>query len=253
MAKSAHKGKIGKGEYDKTDSPDAITNILSHLKDSRIYLYLTQKAYQSGATVLVDLTPDVIGINKPKDWPREEGQAVTVNFKDGNNVRSYFTADLLEVSQDTLTMAVPAEIFRLQRRANFRIEMPHGSTISFKRLDTQYGFAIVQDLSAGGVRVRLEGVDCLLAGDKDNAISDIVVTLPGQVSTDAETGDGAPSSLILSQGKIVREVISKDKANTISVQFLLTRLEEVAVLSFVRSMEMQMLQKGTDNLTPENG
>ncbi len=232
------------GEYETIDSPETISNILSHLRDKRIYLYLSQKEYESGATVLVGVSSNFIDIDKPLDWPEQKRLPVRVHFKDGTNIRSHFTANVKAINENMLTMTMPSEIFRQQRRANFRIDMPHGSIISFNRKDENYEFAVVEDLGAGGVRVRIESVDRLVEGD-DDAITDIVVTIPPRTSTNSNTGQTPPHVLSLSHGKIVREIIDENKTNTLGIQFLLSSIEEKLVLGFVRRMEFEILRSGS--------
>ena len=148
-------------------------HILKELKKKRGYLILQHKGYQSGPTVLVTVHNSSLAIDSPVDWPGK-AKKVKVLFRDSYKVWNYFITSVISESQDTLKMAFPVEIFRMQRRANFRVQMPSICKTSFTYHEEQFDDLTVHNLSLGGMLVEMPKGKVI---DDAAHLGNIVITL----------------------------------------------------------------------------
>ncbi len=230
----------GEEGYDTTKSLEIIKVALANIKKKRMFVVLLQKGYQSGSTIIVDFDDKHLLIDKPMDWPGSNF-SVRVVFKDEAMVWNHFTVKVVGVYKDTLKTIFPTELFRLQRRSHFRINVPRGSEASFGRKDWRYTDGAMVDISVGGMLLRFDRLKPIVDGHSNDKISHIVLTIlpgPGEPSDEAV-------ALVVEEGRIVREMFDQQsKCLMVGVKFSLKVNEEKDLMQYVRQRELALLRKG---------
>ncbi|MDH4321292.1 MAG: PilZ domain-containing protein [Desulfobulbaceae bacterium] len=221
--------------YDVTQSPEIIAKTLSMLKNKRMFVVIIHKGYQSGSTILVNLSQHNLQIDKPLDWPGTETM-IRIVFKDAAKLWNHFTVKVLGVKDDLLYTTRPTKLSRLQRRAHFRVETPRDSTASFTYKDDTFSGLQLSDISAGGMQTcspeRLP-----LTGEGD-VINNINIHLPPT----ANTGE---TFLSIKKGLVVRALRNEElKTYCYGVTFDYSQNEEELLLRYVRQRELEMLRSG---------
>ncbi len=221
--------------YDITSSPEIIQQTLTMLKSKRMFLILLHKGYQSGSTVLVNRTDRHLLIDKPVDWPGKE-TVIRVVFRDPAKLWNHFTVKVVGVKEDLLYTTLPLKLFRLQRRAHFRVETPRDSRVSFLHKGIPCAELEVFDISAGGMQAcsphRLP-----LTGERD-PITNITIDLPASM----DVGD---TTLSIRKGEVVRIAHNEEKNYyCYGITFSYTQNEEELLLRYVRQRELELLRSG---------
>ena len=224
--------------YEKTASAEMITTILRGLMEKHRFVVLMHKGYQSGNLVLVAVDTGGVAIDKPVDWPGTS-KRVRVLFRDESNVWNYFTATVVQETKDTVKTEFPTELFRLQRRAYFRVSVPAGTTASFRRGERRYEGLVVSNLSVGGMLVCTPAAGVPKGLKEQVTIEEIELLIP-----DEEAEDGV-LVLPVRKGVIVRAFADDNKeAVCFGVQFAPAAREEEQLLQYVRTSELDALRKG---------
>jgi c-di-GMP-binding flagellar brake protein YcgR len=135
-------------------------------------------------------------------------------------------------------MAFPVEIFRMQRRANFRVQMPSICKVSFTYHEEQFNDLTVHNLSLGGMLVDMPNGKVI---DDAAHLGNIVITL--QDKNKASDKEDIPGILI-STGLAVRSLEVENNRTAIGVQFNLQKEEERELMQFVRRSELTNIRKG---------
>lgn len=215
-----------------TTSAEIIQNTLAKLKTERQLVTLAHKGYMSGKTVILEYNTRQLQIDKPLDWPGTQTQ-LRILFKDAEKLWNQFLVKVLEVKGNQLVTSFPAELSRLQRRANYRVKVPRGSLVDFTHQEVFYEELVVRDISANGALFCSERKIALPEG---SVISDIAMTFPSSGFDDAYVN--------IRTGRVRR--VFKDEARRVcfGVQFELTRNEEDALLQYVRQRERELLRRG---------
>ncbi len=232
------RGALHKGqEYEEINSPQHILRVLSDIKKQHKFIILQHNGYQSGSTALVEPRAEFLLIDRPLDWPGVS-KKIRVLYRDSTNVWCYFNTILLSSSQDTLKTSFPTELFRMQRRAHFRILMSSLCKVSFKNNDIDFLEARINDLSVGGMSVCLLGLDNVeLLKQGDHVVDiNICIALGGKVEQGAE--------LEIKEGGIVRFFDTEDGRRCMGVEFHAQGREGNRLMQFVRSRELAALRKG---------
>lgn len=221
--------------YDVTNSPEIISQTLTMLQQKRMFLILLHKGYQSGGTILIDHNGQQLQIDKPMDWPGSE-KTIRVAFKDAAKLWNHFTVKVLGVKDDILLTSRPTKLYRLQRRAHFRVSAPDNSTASFSHKNDRFYDLQLIDISAGGMQAcskkRLP-----ITGKGDQA-TNIILYLP-------PTPDIAETTLEILEGQVVRVLRSEElRAYSYGVIFKCSQFEEELLLKYVRQRELEILRSG---------
>jgi c-di-GMP-binding flagellar brake protein YcgR len=224
-----------------TTSRQIITNSLSWLKSKRILLTLLHGGYQSGGTIVIGYDHQQLEIDLPADWPNTSPQ-VRVLFKDRGKIWNYFTAPVKGVTSDSLLLQIPQTIYRLQRRAHFRVEAPRGSEASFIHKGTTHVKLSIQDISAGGMQVCSKTSLPLLPEDKLTAIS---LFFPGG-NILLKRDDDPDLVLQIRHGGLARAT-GQESTFCYGIRFVCSQNEEKLLLNYVRQLELALLRKGLMN------
>jgi len=224
--------------YEKSRSVPVISHLLAHLKNKRTSLTLVAKGYQSGATFLLEVKDEEVQIDLPSDWPMQtsgdtgDKLRVRVIFKDAAQKWNHFDVRITGKNENTLFLSRPQTIYRLERRAHFRVAAPNGAKITFTCENNRIEEAILNDLSAGGMSFSMPETLKI----KEKLIKDINIVLPGD--------DAVSKHIRINQGEIVRfsrDMISKLIA--FGVSFQVSNKEEETLLQIVRQHELSQLQQ----------
>ncbi|MDH3359316.1 MAG: PilZ domain-containing protein [Desulfobulbaceae bacterium] len=224
-----------KSGYDVTTSPEMIAQTLATLKLKRMFLVLIHKRYQSTGTILVDYSKNYLQIDKPVDWPGTE-TVIRVVFKDAAKLWNHFTVKVLGVKDDLLHTSRPSKLYRLQRRAHFRVETPRDSTASFSYQGTTYSDLELIDISAGGMQA-CSKKQLPLSGD-NITVNNITLYVP-------PTTDIAETNLEILKGEVVRIHRNEEQhSSCYGITFEYSQNEEELLLKYVRQRELEMLRSG---------
>ncbi len=224
--------------YEYLKSPQMIARILKDAKKKPRYLTLLHKNYQSGATVLVTVGRKAIGIDLPVDWPEGAGK-VRVLFRDDSKIWNYFTTKIISKSKKTLKIAFPTELFRMQRRAYFRVHMPSKCRVSLISQGEKFANLGVDNISLSGMLMDIPPDQRSESFGEAELLTDIVIMLP--------SGEGDAVEVLnisISEGLIVRVHEMENGRKTFGIQFNLQRMEEKALMQFVRHSELANIRKG---------
>ena len=217
----------------KSKSPEIIEATLAWLKKSHQLVTLIHKEYNSSKTILLDYNDKELSIDKPVGWRKSFGE-VRILFKDAGQLWNQLAAKVLSAEGNVLQTKFPFELLRLQRRANYRVDVPRSSKATFMHKGKKYKDFYVQDISAEGVMVYANSGTALSEGDM---VADISLLFPA-----ADSISGA--SIHIRQGRIMR-IFSNDRGeNCYGMQFHLSHNEEEVLLQYVRQRERELLRKG---------
>lgn len=217
----------------KTKSPKIIEATLAWLKKSHQLVTLIHKEYNSSKTILLDYNDKELSIDKPTDW-RVSFTDVRILFKDAGQLWNQLSAKVYPTAGDALKTEFPVELLRLQRRANYRVDVPRSSRATFLHKDNKYKDFYVQDISAEGVMVHTSSGTALSEGD---LVADISLLFP-------EDGSVSGISIHIRQGRIMRSFRNDHGQICYGIQFHLSHNEEEVLLQYVRQRERDLLRKG---------
>lgn len=226
---------IGAG-YESSVSRDLINRAVTRLVAGHLPVFLASKGYQSGSAILIGANDKGLLIDKPRDWrPCEK---IRLIFKDEAKLTCHFDVQILGESADTLQSSLPGEIFRLQRRASYRVDVPQGCHVSFRSNDHLHTGLRVRNVSAVGM---------LFFSKKPvelprTAIQDISLSIPAKESGDSLAGWQQKK---ISQGEIVRTFHDRQMGIVCyGVAFRSKRKEEDELTRYIRQRERELLLKG---------
>lgn len=226
--------------YEKTDSHEIIKRVVSVVMKKRRVVVLLAKGYQSGMTVFVSIDPETLTIDKPMDWPGLK--SVRVAFKDESKVWNHFTVPIIKEGKDTVKTKFPTELFRLQRRAHFRIEVPASSRVSFMRKNGPVADVVLGNISTGGLMMCFAEEDKPENIKEQEAITDIVIDLRPLVE---DAGQKEVELLHISKGVCVRSFAEKEgRKFCLGVRFEPRPNEEMKLMQCIRQLELEELRKG---------
>ncbi|MDF1614263.1 flagellar brake protein [Desulfurivibrio dismutans] len=217
-----------------TRSPQIIQQALDAIIRQHIFCIVVAKGYESGKVVLLEHDDHRIVLDRPTDWPAEMSpQPLRVIFKDRGQLWNKFVVDLLEVTEDSLITSMPTKYVRLQRRDNYRVEVPRGSTVLFRHRGDLKEFGIENISANGGLFVSPSRRINLPVGDM---LTDIVMHFPADDKQGVEVRIG--------EGRVVRSCDNDRRELCFGVQFLIKNREEKDLMQYVRQREREMLRKG---------
>ena len=221
----------------RTRSRDIIAWALDRLKKKRTLITLYHKDYESGSTVLVDFDKQLL-IDKPPNWPGNIS-SINVRYKDGEKLWNFFHVAVRSSDKDFVYAELPGELVQLQRRDNYRVDVPGGSRIDFSHAGKAYTVKYIENISAGGILIRMKGA-VLKPGDE---LENGGITLPqGQGKAD---DDAQPLIISLKKAEVVRAFRYTDHIHVcFGISFFLSSVEEDKLHQYIRRRELEILQKG---------
>ncbi len=223
--------------YEKTNSSWVIRQALDRLKKDRVFLTLFHKGYQSGNTILVNYS-DHLQIDKPVDWPGVQVR-IRVIFRDGARLWNHFSVQVLSVTNDTIVTEFPKELFQLQRRLHYRVDVPRGSQVLYTHKGKRCQGLYFQDISIGGILICMK-VPLLEHGD---TVSAIEMAIPGGQVLD-ESGAQMQQIITIGRGEVVRAFRNRQNMTCFGIEFRPTAQEEKSLFEYVRYRELELLRKG---------
>lgn len=225
--------------YEVTRSKDIINYTISRLKQERVMLTLLQKNYQSGNTMLIDYDAEQILIDKPVDWPRGITQIRAV-FRDNAKLWHHFTLVVTSVDKDTLYAKWPTELFLLQRRCHYRIEVPRGGQVAFTYEGQKMRGFFLEDVSAGGMLI-FTNLKRNIILFKNKILTDISLAL---LVHEGDSQDRA-YKLLIKEGEVMRGFRNEEACLIyFGIKFTPNHAEEEALLKYVRQRELAIIRKG---------
>ncbi|HIJ79323.1 MAG: PilZ domain-containing protein [Desulfobulbaceae bacterium] len=227
---------IGAG-YESTQSTRLIGKIIDRIKNNRLPIFLINKSYQSGYTLIIDCHDHGLLIDPPPDWPGKTNR-IRILFRDQTNLTTFFDVKVTSVHEQGITTSMPKEIFRLQRRNDYRVDVPIGSHVSFKINGTIHTGLTIKNISAGGMLFYTKApID-----PEQNLLSDIALAIP---SLEPEAQKEGGKLCNIRQGKIVRNFYDRRLAVTgVGVSFSSDPQEEDELAKYIRLRERELLSKG---------
>lgn len=226
---------IGDG-YESSASSEIINRAVARLVTEHIPIFLTCEGYQSGPAILIGATAQGLLIDKPRDW--NFCQKIQLVFKDEARITNHFDVRILAESADTLQSSPPGEIFRLQRRARYRVDAPHGCHVSFRSNGRLHTGLTVKNISATGMLFFARKPVPL----PRTAIQDIALSIPEREGGDVLAGWQQKK---ISQGEVVRTFHDRQMGIVCyGVAFRPKRKEEDDLTSYIRKRERELLLKG---------
>ncbi|HIJ79254.1 MAG: PilZ domain-containing protein [Desulfobulbaceae bacterium] len=218
-----------------TDSHELIKMALARLRKKREMISLMHKGYQSPKTIIVDYDDQRLEIDKPSDWPGTH-KVVYIVFRDETLVWNQARVNVLSVTDQSIFVSFPGNLIRHQRRANYRVDVPNESTVTFIYKDKMFQGAQISDVSANGI---LMCTDSYLPFDQGVEIVGITLFFPG-AADDLAVGTSIP----ISKGRVMRYARNDNKKYCYGILFDLTMNEEELLLQYVRQRERDLLRKG---------
>ncbi len=233
-----------KNGHEYNNDPQFLLQTFAKIKEEHKYVFLLHEKYQSGNTLLVSVTPQSVDIDCPVDWPGSS-EKIRVLFRDDSNVWNYFNTKVISRSKDTLKTAFPTELFRMQRRAYFRVQMSSDYKVSFSREDGDCVNLSINNLSVGGMLVCLpNGADTRKFNDAE-LLTDISIAYDSGRTAAYDSDNAEENSCIdISQGFVARTLELENGQKCIGVKFNLQGAEENEIMEFVRRNELASLRKG---------
>ncbi|MBU0482111.1 MAG: PilZ domain-containing protein [Proteobacteria bacterium] len=224
--------------YQKTRSRRIIEYSLQRLKETRRFISLIRKDYQSGNTVLVDFDSEKLIIDLPVDWPAKISGKIVVNFRDESNLMNHYAVQILARTKDSIITSFPVELFKLQRRNHFRVELPSGVMVSMThRGENKSGFA-AKDISGSGIMIFRKRVQVFDVGDK---LQNICIR-EGKEKSGSPPGD--ENCLKVKDAEVVRIAFAEElNLHYAGIMFFPDKKEEEALLKYVRQLELAHLRK----------
>lgn len=225
--------------YEYTKSKHIIKHTLNWLKDKQSFITLVHREYQSRLTFIVDYTEEKVLIDKPKDWPGTHN-IIRIAFRNSANLWCHFSGKVIAESTETLYLTFPVELYMLQRRAYFRINLPEGSKASFTHNGKKCKL-IVKDLSAGGMLIC--DTDNIDPPEKGKTINNISIIIPKE---DTEKGQESRTLRFrIKAGEIVRSRVNElAHSSYLGIQFISAGPEEERIMKYIRQRELAILRKG---------
>lgn len=226
---------IGAG-YESSTSSELIDQTIARLVSEHAPVFLASNGHQAGPTILLDVNDRGLLIDKPRDW--RPCQKVRVIFKDKARLTNHFDVQIQFASADTLQSSQPGEIFRLQRRTRYRVDVPSGCHVSFRSNTNLHSGLTLKNISATGM---------LFCSKRPMAfprteIQDIALSIPAAEGDNILTGWQQKK---ISQGEIVRTFDDRQLGVfCYGVAFRSKRKEEDELTRYIRQRERELILKG---------
>lgn len=217
---------------EKIEAEQAIRVLVQYLRDHRLQIALTHRNEYLGNTILVAHDGKRLQLDRP---PRFSPKIpfVRANFVHKDKIHHFFTVPVAELTDDLLEVPWPHQIFRIQRRSHYRVDVPLGSSVSFAYEDRMYENFAVRNVSAGGLLLCRQGGHQLLKGAR---LADLDLAL-------LLFNSDEPFSLKVRGAKIVRIANEKDH-HCYGASLRLHPREEDTLWRYIRQRECELLARG---------
>lgn len=226
---------IGAG-YESSASSERIERTLAWLVTEHLPIFLAGRGYQSGPAILIGATDQGLLIDRPRDW--SPCPKIRIIFKDKARLTHHFDVRILSESLDTLRSSRPQEMFRLQRRARYRVDAPPGCHVSFRSANTLHTGLTLKNISATGMLFFSKKPMSLLR----NTIQDIALSIPAGDEENILTGWQQKK---ISLGDVVRTYHDRQMGIVCyGVAFRSKRKEEDELARYIRQRERELILKG---------
>ncbi len=235
--------------HEKTSSHKTIRQALLMVKENNKFIVIAHKNYQSGNTILIDFDDQGLIIDKPLDWSTKI-KKIRVLYKDESLVWNYFIVKINSTTKDTLKTQFPTELFRMQRRSHFRVEMPHGSIASFTVHKEEYENVVISNISIGGMMFCFERKDISSPEEfvEQEKMKNFTILVPKKVKPIADQrveADLQYEKMTVGKGVVVRSFMDDDNRKIcLGVKFETTKGEEEKLMKCIRKRELESLRKG---------
>lgn len=222
--------------YEVTESEKLIGNRLLKMKQKRLPIVIVHEQYQSGNSILVDLSPTGLLLDKPRDWPGVQSN-IRVIYRDPQGLWSHFHCQVTKTTHDTLYTTLPSRFFLLQRRQHYRVKVPAGSTVSFLCKSRLFNEFLLKDLSAGGALISHRQNIPLAPGAQ---LTDLLLTLA------SESAGKPPTIINCAAATVVRAFRNpQEKQFCYGLKFATGKQEEDQLIRYVRQRELELLRKAS--------
>lgn len=230
--------QLDKNGFEKTYSPEFVSEAITRLLKDRILLSLASKDYQSSITMLTDFDQKQLVFDKPEDWP-ETQSIIRVIFKDAEKMWSHFDVNVLHATRDSVITTKPKALFRLQRRDHYRMLTPRGSSASFVFEGKKYEGFYAHDISAGGMMLCTKKRPQLKL---DDIISELSITLPAVENS----SDLFPGEFVfhIPMAKVIH-IYQNDQIHFLrfGLSFMINKQIEEDIVKHIRQLELETLRK----------
>lgn len=227
-------------EYDggvhATRSEQIIQQALRTVQKQHIFCSVVTKGYESGQVIIVEFGGGRIVLDRPVDWPDGmKPQPLRILFKDRAQLWNQMAVKLLEVTGDSIITTMPLKYVRLQRRSNYRVDVPRGSKVVFRHRDQVKSHFILENISANGALFCLEDRKAM-GLEVDDQLSEITLSFPCE--------DDELIRVRIKDGRVVRTCENERREPCFGVFFLLQPREEKDLMQYVRLRERELLRRG---------
>ncbi|MFH1216355.1 MAG: hypothetical protein V1706_07630 [Pseudomonadota bacterium] len=224
--------------YEYTRSERIIRHMMKWLVENRLFVTVLHKDYQSGGTLVIDVNDKTVILDKPRDWPGSHATARVV-FRNATKLWCHFTGVVTATKADSLQLKFPEELFMLQRRKHYRINLPDGSNATFLYNQKKCKLNI-EDLSAGGMLLYTK--DGIGLPEPQHTIKNIIITVP----SDEKAADSENELLRfkVKEAEVVRLFRNETyRTFCLGVNFSLSSGEEERIMKYIRQRELALLRK----------
>jgi hypothetical protein len=195
------------GGFSKATDREYIAGTIQYIKDNRVSLTLVEDGGGiCQQSLLINNVDGSLQIDKPLEW----GDAIDsfrVFFRDVHQRWNFFMANRLLDNTLSLSIAMPDELYLLQRRSCHRVRVPVGTRALIKNEDEAMTNILVYDLSAVGMLMGSDSAEGEYA--TDSIISDIVVSIPPRGSG-GEVSTARKVLPLIGRGRIVRTFVDQE-------------------------------------------
>ncbi|MBC8318769.1 MAG: PilZ domain-containing protein [Desulfobulbaceae bacterium] len=218
--------------YELTTSTVIIKSVLSSSKKERNFITLFHEGYQSLGTLIEKITDTECVIGKPKDWPGTHTK-IRLTFKNRLKIAHHFYARVASTTRNSLHLELPQKMYRLQRRSDYRVDLPQGSIVTF----VHYGKKCkcnIKDVSLSGI---------LMYTRTSEELPDHLIELES-ITVDLPLTEKENTTLKIKKGELVRKTYNKRHGIFYyGIHCFPTDKEEEHILKFIRERELYILRK----------
>jgi hypothetical protein len=216
---------------EKIDAVSIIRTFLGYLQQEGIILSLSYKNHDLGHTVLEEHHHNHLQFTSPRPLPAKPLE-IRLFFKYKDKLLHFFDTRLISVAGLQLKTTIPVEIFRIQRRSHYRVDVPLGSSVSFSNAEQNFAVA-VRNVSASGMLLCTKTCHHFQEGAVLSDISFDLLLL----------GCRNPFHLQIREGQIVRSTPENGR-RCYGASLRLSQQEENTLWSYIRQRELEILKNG---------
>jgi hypothetical protein len=195
--------EIEKRDFARSDDQEIIKQSLNMIKNDHGMLVLTSvDGSRYGNTILIKFDQKTLSIDKPIDFDEKTISDFRIYFKDITNVWSFFEVMVINDCPYSLCTTYPDNLYRLQKRRHYRVEMPVGTRTVFWVDDTIHNGGYVKDISTSGMLICTGSTEEKF--DDHSTINDIAIALPQHESSEKHDDEERIVLPVINRGQVVR-------------------------------------------------